>query len=169
MPLFFRLFAFVIALGIFFVAGIRILEGEQMEEQRILPEDMYVFSRVVDGDTIEVRKEKEAFRVRLIGLDAPEVHTRQDCWGEESTTKAKEFFEGATQVKLTFDGERKDEYGRLLAYVSANWRDFGAHMIKNGFAREYTFKGREYAKQKEYKSLAAKAERKGWALWGACN
>lgn len=168
MSFFLRLFIFVIGLGVFFVMGINILEGEQMEEHRPLPEDIYLFSRVIDGDTILVRKEKADYRVRLIGLDAPEVHNKQDCWGEESTQKAREFFEGVHQVKLTFDGEREDEYGRLLAYVSGNWRDFGAHMIKNGYAREYTFKGREYAKQKEYKALAEKAERKGWALWGAC-
>jgi micrococcal nuclease len=69
-------------------------------------------SRVVDGDTIELNKSIEGSdTVRLIGIDAPEEcqplgkdAAHLSTWQDEP-------------VKLEFDEERKDRYGRLLAYV----------------------------------------------------
>jgi endonuclease YncB( thermonuclease family) len=76
-------------------------------------------TRVIDGDTIEVALDNEIITVRLIGIDTPEtVHPTEpvECYGPA----ASRFTTGALQgrpVRLEFDVERIDRYGRTLAYV----------------------------------------------------
>ena len=71
---------------------------------------------VIDGDTIKVETGRGMERVRLIGIDAPEVdHSGPDdeCYGEEAT----EFLEERINEKLvwlTFDSECDDHYDRTL-------------------------------------------------------
>ena len=72
--------------------------------------------RVVDGDTIVVRG---VGRVRLIGVDTPEtVDPRRpvEFFGREASAFTKRLLEGQ-RVRLEYDWERADRYGRTLAYV----------------------------------------------------
>ena len=78
-----------------------------------------VVDEVIDGDTIKVATGRGIERVRLIGVNTPEVdHTGpdDDCYGEE----AKAYVEGALDgqpIWLGFDTECEDHFGRTLAYV----------------------------------------------------
>lgn len=75
--------------------------------------------RVVDGDTIEISPSVDGEdTVRLIGIDAPESKI-PGCGIQPLAQKAAyqlANWEGS-KVKLEFDEERTDRYGRLLAYV----------------------------------------------------
>lgn len=77
---------------------------------------IYRVRRVVDGDTLLLENRA---RVRLLGVDTPET-VREDHpvepWGPEATAFTKEFVVGGS-VRLEFDRERMDRYGRYLAYV----------------------------------------------------
>ncbi len=77
--------------------------------------------RVVDGDTLIVRLNKEQVRIRLIGIDAPEsVHpdaTRNSTQGKNASEHLKAGLHKGDTVYLTFDKEREDKYKRTLAYV----------------------------------------------------
>lgn len=103
--------------------------------------------RTVDGDTIVLENNE---RVRLIGIDTPEVHesdklyrdarkTRRDArtikaLGMRSWKLTKELLEGK-RVRLEFDVERHDKYGRLLAYVFLKDGTFvNAEIVKQGYA-----------------------------------
>lgn len=70
--------------------------------------------RVVDGDTLLVLVEGRVERVRLIGVNAPELR-------EEEGLRAKGFVEEVLAsnrvVMLEGDVDERDRYGRLLAYV----------------------------------------------------
>ena len=75
--------------------------------------------RVVDGDTIEVRLDGRGEDVRLIGVDTPETvkpDTPVQCFGERASHFTKRRLTGR-RVRLVFGVERRDVYGRLLAYV----------------------------------------------------
>ncbi len=75
--------------------------------------------RVVDGDTIEVRLDGRDEDVRLIGVDTPETvkpDTPVQCFGERASHFTKRRLTGK-RVRLVFGVERRDVYGRLLAYV----------------------------------------------------
>src|SRR5690349_11258023 len=72
--------------------------------------------RVVDGDTIVLAGGE---RVRYIGVDTPESvkpGTPVQCFAERASAFNARLIEGQ-QVRLRYDAERVDRYGRTLAYV----------------------------------------------------
>src|SRR5687767_10119123 len=71
--------------------------------------------RVVDGDTIRARVAGVEERVRYIGIDTPERDQR--CFVE--ATRLNERLLRRGPLRLEFDRERRDRFGRLLAYVYA--------------------------------------------------
>ena len=78
-----------------------------------------VVDEIIDGDTIKVKTGRGVERVRLIGIDAPEVdHSGpdDDCYGEETKNYLDDILSDKT-VWLTFDSECEDDYDRSLAYV----------------------------------------------------
>jgi len=73
--------------------------------------------KVVDGDTIEVSLSGRTERVRLIGIDSPEVLDDRkpiQCFGEEASNKAKEIL--IAWLKESFSGEEK--YKRRIEKIS---------------------------------------------------
>lgn len=83
---------------------------------------------VVDGDTIEV----DGRRVRLIGMDTPEV----GACGYDEATAAMTALVGGQPVTLTAVEGRDDadRYGRLLRYVDVAGVDAGLREIELGLA-----------------------------------
>lgn len=109
-------------------------------------------TRVIDGDTLKLANGQ---RVRLIGVDTPEVYesvklyrdaqrSGQDiaaikALGKRSSKFTKELVQGKA-VRLEFDVEKKDKYGRLLAYVYLQDGTFvNAEIIKQGYASLLTY------------------------------
>lgn len=99
---------------------------------------------VTDGDTIRVNIDGKSTRVRLIGIDTPEVTDPRkpvQCFGREASRRAHELMDN-TQVWLEYDPSqsRHDRYGRTLAYV---WLTdavlVNEKMVNEGFAHEYTY------------------------------
>lgn len=89
--------------------------------------------KVVDGDTIDVERTRGEgrIRVRYIGIDAPEL--KEPIFGQEAK-KFNQRLVGGKVVNLTFDQERYDRYGRLLAYVWVGSTFVNAELIKAGLA-----------------------------------
>jgi len=120
--------------------------------------------RVVDGDTIIV---EGVGRVRLIGVDTPEtVHPNRpvEFFGKEASAFTKGLLEGK-RVRLEYDQERQDRYGRTLAYVYLSDGTFvNAEIIRRGYGHAYTrfpFRHMEAFRQYERE---ARDNRRG--LWG---
>lgn len=100
-----------------------------------------VVSRIVDGDTVEVSPRVDGIEdVRLIGVDAPEEFgdSGAEPYSEEASAFAEENLAGK-QVRLEFDEERVDDYGRLLAYVHLGGEMFNEALIREGYAQVATF------------------------------
>ncbi|MFZ5631804.1 MAG: thermonuclease family protein [Bacillota bacterium] len=75
--------------------------------------------RVIDGDTFEITNRGRKERVRLIGVDTPESvkpGAEVEPFGIEAGNYTKKLIEGKP-VRLEFDVQERDKYGRLLAYV----------------------------------------------------
>lgn len=93
---------------------------------------------VVDGDTIELASGE---RVRYIGINAPESEYPEkpvEPFGQEATEANRRLVAGRT-VRLEFDVQRKDRYGRLLAYVYVDSLFVNAELVKRGYAYAYTW------------------------------
>jgi len=109
--------------------------------------------RVVDGDTLVLENGE---RVRLIGIDTPELHesnklqrdaarSKQDVntikeMGQAAYEFTKKLVEGK-KVSLEFDVEKYDRYDRLLAYVYLNKDNtfVNAEIVKQGYASLMTY------------------------------
>jgi micrococcal nuclease len=126
-------------------------------------------TRVVDGDTVEVRLDGEEEDVRYIGVDTPETvkpDTPVQCFGPQASSFNHRLVEGR-RVRLVFGAERRDVYGRLLAYVYLDGRFVNAELIRRGLARTLTIPPNDrFAGQ--LKRLEIAAARAGRGLWGAC-
>ena len=130
----------------------------------------YPIVSVVDGDTIKVRMSGRVESVRLIGIDAPETNAPGrpvQCFGPEASAKAKELLAGKA-VRLEFDASqgRRDRYDRLLAFVWVGDMLFNEWMIRQGYAREFTY-NEPYRYQQMFQAAEAEARTAGRGLWHA--
>ena len=129
-------------------------------------------TRVVDGDTVDVAVAGREERVRLIGIDTPEVHVEggsRECFGPEASAFTAALLPPGTEVRLERDVVGRDDYGRLLAYVYR--LDDGTlvneTIIRQGYARPLTIAPNStFAARFVAATVAAEAE--GLGLWGAC-
>jgi len=130
-------------------------------------------TRVVDGDTVEARIGDRVEDVRYIGVDTPETvkpDAPVQCFGPRASAFNHQLVEGE-RVHLVFGKERRDVYGRLLAYVYINTKNqrlfVNAMLLERGFARTLSI-----PPNTRYSSLFARLEtaaaRSGRGLWGAC-
>jgi len=90
--------------------------------------------RIVDGDTIVASVDGEDEYVRYIGVDTPETvkpDTPVQFFGPNASDENHRLVDGRT-VRLVFDQEARDVYGRLLAYVYAGRRFVNAELIRRG-------------------------------------
>jgi micrococcal nuclease len=134
----------------------------------------YVVSRIVDGDTIEVSRNGETTKVRLLGINTPEsVGDRaHECFGKEASAYATSIMKGETVKLETDDSQDKyDKYGRLLAYVYLLDNQMANRkLVAEGYAYEYTYDA-PYKYQEDFKSLQSFAKREARGLWAkdTCN
>ncbi|MGY1665925.1 thermonuclease family protein [Geodermatophilus sp. SYSU D00696] len=92
---------------------------------------------VVDGDTIDVLYDGAQHRVRLLNIDTPEsVDPDQpvQCMGPEATAYLESRLPPGTSVRLEYDVEREDGYGRELAGVFLGGRLMNADIAREGYA-----------------------------------
>jgi micrococcal nuclease len=123
---------------------------------------------VVDGDTIEVLVDDVEEDVRYIGVDTPEVDPSigVECFGSQASEANRRLVAGE-RVRLVFDDERRDRYGRLLAYVYVGERFINEELLRGGYATTLTiapntdFAGR-------FDRLEQEAGNAGRGLWGEC-
>jgi micrococcal nuclease len=124
---------------------------------------------VRDGDTIEVLLGDREEAVRYIGVDTPESvkpHSPVECFGEQASEFNRRLVEGE-QVRLVLGAERRDRYGRLLAYVYLGTRFVNAALVRRGYARSLTIAPNN-ARAGLFERLERRAGRLGRGLWGAC-
>lgn len=127
-------------------------------------------SKVVDGDTIEVEDGNKVEKVRLLGVDTPELHDPRkpvQCFAAEASAAAHKLLDHQI-VRLEADitqGER-DKYDRLLRYVYlSDGRLVNNILIEEGYAHEYTYQGQPYKFQSQFKQAQADAKEAGRGFW----
>ena len=118
---------------------------------------------VIDGDTIVLDGDE---RVRLIGIDTPETKDPRkpvQYFGKQAYEFTKRLVEGL-KVRLDYDLDKKDKYGRTLAYVYLEDGTFlNAEIIKQGYGfayRHFLFKYYD-----EFKRYEREAREKEVGLW----
>jgi len=119
---------------------------------------------VTDGDTF---KTTQGEKVRLLGINTPE--TRKDTkpaqpFGNAAKKALIRLIDGK-QVRLSFDKEKKDRYGRTLAHIYTRdglW--VNAELVKQGLAHVYTFAPNMKA-AKKLTNIESKVIRDNIGMW----
>ena len=128
-----------------------------------------VVSKVVDGDTVKLTS---GVTMRLIGVDTPEtVHPTKpvQCYGPEASSFTKSLLPEGTEVKVRYDKESNDRYGRELVYLyrSSDGLFVNRELIAGGYAKPLAIKPNvQY--QDEFSEIASQAKEKQVGLWGKC-
>ncbi len=138
---------------------------------------------VVDGDTMDVRyPDGSTERVRLLGVDSPEVGGRVTpaefegvpdteagrAWLREWGTRASEFarqeLDGET-VRVVTDpaSDVRGDYGRLLVYVRHDGANFNRRLLETGHARLYDA---QFSRRPAFEAAETEAQAAGVGVWG---
>jgi endonuclease YncB( thermonuclease family) len=127
--------------------------------------------RVVDGDTYDVRLSGgRKVRVRVLGIDTPEVYGSVQCGGPQASARAKRLLPRGTKVLLTSDPsqQNKDRYGRSLRYVEKRGKDIGRRLIRAGLAKVYVYQHKPFKRTTTYRTTQRAAQRAHRGIWGYC-
>lgn len=125
-------------------------------------------ARVIDGDTVELAS---GAMVRYIGVDAPEVRVREhgqwryapEPMAEAASALNRELVEGR-QVRLEYDRELCDRYGRRLAYLFIDDRFVNGELVERGAAVVKIYPPNDrYRRELQAAQRAAQAKRAG--IW----
>jgi micrococcal nuclease len=125
-------------------------------------------SNVIDGDTIEISPAVNGLKdVRLIGVDTPEtvdpVEGIEPYGPQASDFATREL--SLRRVRLEFDKERMDQYGRLLAYVYLGGTMFNEELVAKGYAQAYPYPP-DTAHAARFAAAQRKARAAGLGIWG---
>lgn len=142
--------------------------------------------RVVDGDTIAVlptealpatNEAGTEHAVRLLGIDAPEMHKvtaePPECGAEAATAYLTSLVATGVDVTVVYDerSDHTDRYGRSLAYVqSPTIGDLGREVVEAGYAEAWYPKGEpEPARYAEYAATELEAASAGAGAHSTCS
>ena len=111
---------------------------------------------VHDGDTITLRTETNKKKIRLAGIDAPEL---KQPYGVESQSALRE---AVFDKVILVETSRNDKYGRAIGKVILDGQDINLKQIQSGGAWVY----RAYLKElpKEDRAIYLEAEAKSKAI-----
>lgn len=134
----------------------------------------YQVTKVVDGDTIVVNIDGREETVRLIGVDSPEMvdfSKPVECYAQESSDFARNILNGKN-IYLEADNtqDNRDKFNRLLRYIFLEDNtNLNLMIIKQGYGREYTYKGKFYKYRGEFTTAEKEAKESLQGLWSSCD
>ena len=135
-----------------------------------IPAGDYEIISVIDGDTAKINYDWQEITIRFAGIDAPESSAlrcgKVECFGPE----AKQYLKNLIEWKMIyFEPASMDWYDRFVWYIFLNWENINEKMIKNWYAREYSYKNQSYKYQSKFKSAQNYAQNNGlWLRWYEC-
>lgn len=131
---------------------------------------------VHDGDTLRIRiatpnevvTGTESTRVRLIGVDTPEISPELECWGAEATDRLTALLPPGSTAWVAADRDVLDRYDRHLLYLwTPDGRFVNAELIAAGDATVMIFAPND-EHEELFRMLEAEASAADRGLWGAC-
>jgi micrococcal nuclease len=149
----------------------------------LIPPKKPFVAYVVDGDTVAVRIDRVIEKVRLIGIDTPESkrNERAELQAERSNRdlktiiefgkRAKDTLKGllpkGTELRIEYDVQKRDKYGRLLAYVYRGDNVMiNEEMVLRGYAQLLTIPPNvRYVER--FKRALAKSKKEQRGLWAS--
>ena len=120
-------------------------------------EQVCTVQSVYDGDTLTARCPDGEVKVRMFGIDAPEM--KQEPWGANSRDALRSLLPRRDSVQLRV--QDRDRYGRTVAQVFVGERDVGLEMVRQGRAVMYE----QYNDSPAYRQAQAEARQARRGIW----
>jgi micrococcal nuclease len=118
-------------------------------------------TNVIDGDTIDVDEGGVPFRVRYVGVDAPEMVS--EPMAAESLAANQHLLAGK-EIVMIRDQSEADRYGRLLRFVFAGGTFVNYELTRLGMARAAPYPP-DLSCQAEFAAAQREALQAGRGLW----
>lgn len=112
---------------------------------------------IFDGDTLTASCPGGEVKVRIFGIDAPEM--KQEPWGDRSREALRGLLPrfGSVNLRVT----DRDQYGRTVAQVFIGERDAGLELVQQGRAIVYE----QYNHSPVYRQAQAEAKKAKRGIW----
>jgi micrococcal nuclease len=116
-----------------------------------------------DGDTLWL---SGVGKVRLIGVDTPEVYGQAECYGREASAFVEHILPLGSEVRYRLGVDERDRYGRALAYIwLPDGRFLNRMLVARGYAQPLTVPPNvEY--EDMFVRVARRAREAHRGLWG---
>ena len=131
---------------------------------------------VHDGDTLFLRTDQpnalvattDDVKVRLLGIDTPEVGDRAECFGDQATEQLRALLPEGSLTWVTADRDPTDQYGRSLFYLWTEDGRFVNYELVAGGAAESLMIAPNDAHYPLLLAAEDAATSAGAGQWGAC-
>ncbi|QBK14141.1 hypothetical protein AB849_011360 [Thermoactinomyces vulgaris] len=129
--------------------------------------------RVIDGDTLKIKRNQKLERVRLLYIDAPELNSA-NLLEHSKALEARKYIVSlihrGRSVTIEQGAFKRDHYGRILAHVYVDDMHLQPLLLKRGLARcvipnraRKLKSERKYLK--EFRRLEIMAQKAGRGIW----
>lgn len=123
---------------------------------------------ITDGDTLRLEVEGVELRVRLLGIDTPEVNPDVECFGPEAEAALAELAPPGSTLAFAYDRDPRDRYDRELMYLfTADGTFINYELVAQGYAEAVVVEPND----RYYDDLVAAergAQNAGLGRWGQC-
>jgi micrococcal nuclease len=126
---------------------------------------------IIDGDTIKVNVNGKLETVRYLLIDTPESKNPKTCvqlYAKEAFLRNSELVKSG-KLTLEFEqGNTRDSYGRLLAYVFVDGESIQGTLLKEGYARVAYIMNPPYKYLETFRkeeTLAKRGKINIWSRW----
>lgn len=154
------------------------LKEENAQETRLqvtenqVSEEPVTLVDIIDGDTIEVLVNGNIETVRYLLIDTPESKNPKTCvqlYAKEAFQRNSELVKTG-KVTLEFEqGNTRDSYGRLLAYVFVDGESIQGTLLKEGYARVAYIMNPPYKYLEQFRKEENLAKREKINIWSKLN
>jgi len=121
---------------------------------------------VYDGDSLTATGHDIKIKVRLVGIDAPELKRGKHKPGQPFSQRAKKFLVRLVLNKQVFiKGYGLDYHNRILAVVYVGRKNINLEMIKAGLAEAYRGKPAHGFNPSPYRTTEAQAKSQRRGMW----
>jgi micrococcal nuclease len=126
----------------------------------------------IDGDTIKVRINGKMETVRYLLVDTPESKNPKKCvqpYAKEAFFRNSELIKSGNLTLEFEQGNTRDTYGRLLAYVYVDGESIQGTLLKEGYARVAYIMDPPYKYLKQFREDESLARRERTNIWSKLN
>lgn len=127
------------------------------------------FVKCIDGDTARFKRNNTVFTLRFLAVNTPETKSPKkgvEFYGKEASEYTCKRLKEAKNIEVEYDkkSEKKDRYGRKLAWVFLDNKLFQKDLVENGYAKvDYIYDKYKYVNELKELEKIAKDSKKG--LW----